>query len=87
MAAQTSTTQPYRHIIGDLAIRFFNFTSVANSDTLTVNGLSDILDVIITPNAAAGAANAPAATWAGNVVTFLSNGAWGGTVAVISRVG
>jgi len=87
MAAQIPSNTPYRHIIGDLATRFFNLTSVANNDTLTVAGIQDILDVIITPNTTAGAANAPAATWSGNVVTFLSGGAWGGTVQVISRVG
>ena len=87
MAVQTPSNSPYRHIVGDLSVRFFNLTSVGNNDTLTVAGVSDILDVIITPNTTAGAAYAPAATWSGNVVTFLSGGAWGGTVAVVSRVG
>lgn len=89
MAALVSTTQPIRHILGDLAVRFFTFAaaSVNTGDTLTIPGVGQILDVLITANAAAGAANDPAATWTGSVVTFLSGGAWGGTVAVVSRVG
>lgn len=87
MAALTSSTSPIRHVIGDLAVRFFTFAAVNDADTLTVSGLSQILDVIITPNATAGGANDPAAVWTGNVVTFHSGGAWGGTVLVLSRVG
>lgn len=86
MAVQLSTTSPYRHIIGDLSVRFFTLTTVNDADTLTVPG-GDILIVNIMPNTAAGNANDPCATWAGNVVTFHSNGAWGGVVQVFTRVG
>lgn len=82
MAALTPTNSPYRHIIGDLAVRFFNISGT-NGDTLTVSGIADILDVVCTPTTAI----AFGATWAQNVVTFITAGAFAGTVAVISRVG
>lgn len=87
MAAILSTTPVTRHVLGDLAVRFFTLAVVANLDTLTIPGISQILDVVITANTTAGMANEPAATWSGATVTFLSGGAWGGTVAVYSRVG
>lgn len=87
MAAKISTTAVQRHVTGDLAVRFYTLSAVADADTLTVPGLTQILDVIITPNATAGAANDPAAVWTGNVITFHSGGAWSGTVRVESRVG
>lgn len=81
MSALSPTNSPYRHI-GDLAVRFFNLSGT-NGDTLTVNGITDILLVIATPTTAI----AIGATWTGNVITFVTAGAWAGTVAVISRVG
>ena len=87
MAALSPTNSPYRHVLGDLAVRFFALTTVNNNDTLTIGGITDILFVSVEANTVAGAANDPTATFSGNVITFLSGGAWGGTVAVFSRVG
>jgi hypothetical protein len=88
MAALSPTNVPSKHVLGDIVVRFYNFTTVNTGDTLTIAGLGGtILQVSITPNTAAGGANDPAATWTGSVVTFLSAGAWGGTVSVFSRTG
>lgn len=82
MAALSPTNSPYRHVIGDLAVRFFTLSGT-NGDTLTVSGIADILDVLCTPTTAIDLG----ATWTGNVVTFVTAGAWAGTIAVVSRVG
>lgn len=82
MAALVATNQPTRHIIGDLAIRFYQLSGT-NGDTLTVPGTSQILHVDPTPTTAIDLA----ATVSGNVITFVSAGAWAANVAVISRTG
>jgi hypothetical protein len=84
MAALTPTNQPLRHIIGDLAIRFYTLAAVTPGDTLQVPQIQ-ALAVIITPTTAV----ANGATWAGaasgTLITFA--GTWAGTVTVISRAG
>lgn len=87
MAAQVSTTPVTRHVLGDLVARFFTLSGVGDADTLTIPGIANIKDVVITPNATAGAANYPGAIWVGPVITFHSGGVWSGTVMVISREG
>ncbi len=82
MAALVSTTAPTRHIVGDLAVRFFTLSGT-NGDTLTVPGVADIQFVGCTPTTAI----AFGATWSGSTITFVTSGAFAGTVAVYSRVG
>lgn len=82
MAAITSTTSVVRHILGDLAVRYFTLSG-NNGDTLTVNGISQVLQVTVTPTTAISVG----ATVSGNVVTFVTSGAWAATVGVFSRVG
>lgn len=82
MAAILSSTPVYRHIVGDLAVRFFTLSG-GNGDTLSVTGISDILNVTVTPTTAISVG----ATWTGSTVTFVTGGAWAGTAAVYSRVG
>lgn len=83
MAAQSSTTAVYRHVLGDLVVRYFTLATVADNDTLTVTSNPYMVDIM--PSASASAANNPCASWSGNVITFHSGGAWSGTVAVYSR--
>lgn len=82
MAALTSTTAPRRHVLGDCAMRTFTLSG-DNGDTLTIPGIANIQAVIATPTTAI----ALGATWSGNVITFVTAGAWAGSVSVISRVG
>jgi hypothetical protein len=85
MAALNPTNSPYRHIIGDLAVRFYNLTgSGTTGDTLLIPGITDILDVTVTPVTGA---TAFLTSWTGNTITFTVTGAWTATVAVFSRVG
>lgn len=85
MAALVATNSPTRHVIGDLAVRFFNLTgSGTTGDTLTVSGVSDILQVVVSPLTGA---TAFLVAISGNVITFTVTGAWTATVAVYSRVG
>lgn len=87
MAAQTPTNQMTRHVMGDLVARFATLSTVADADTLTIAGIGNIKDVIITPSATAGATNDPCASWSGNVITFHSGGTWSGVVMILSREG
>jgi len=82
MAALNATNTPQRHILGDLASRFFDLSG-NNGDTFTIPGISSIRQVIITPTTAI----AVGATWVGNVITFISAGAWAARVGVLSREG
>lgn len=85
MAALVSTNTPLRHIFGDVAIRFFNLTgSGTTGDTLTVSGVTNILQVVVSPTTGA---TAFLVSVVGNVITFTVTGAWTATVAVYSRVG
>lgn len=82
MAALNSSTAVTRHITGDLSVRFFTLSGT-NGDTLTVPGVSDILFVSARPTTAI----AIGATWTGNVITFVTSGAFAATIEVVSRVG
>ena len=82
MAALTSTTAPYRHITGDLSMRFYTLSG-NNGDTLTIPGVIDILQADPVPTTSINLG----CTFSGNVVTFVSGGAWTATVMVVSRVG
>ena len=82
MAALQPTNTPSRHVIGDLVMRFYNLSG-NNGDTLTVAGASQILQADPVPTTAISLA----CTFSGNVITFVSAGAWTATVMVTSRVG
>ena len=82
MAALTPTNTPRRHVFGDYAVRHY-VLSGNNGDTLTPTPQADIAFLAITPTTAI----AVGATIAGNVITFVTAGAWAATVAVFSRVG
>ena len=82
MAALTSTTQPYRHVVGDLVMRFYTLSG-NNGDTLTIPGAVSILQADPVPTTAINIG----ATIAGNVITFVTSGAWTATVMVTMREG
>ena len=87
MAAIAVTNKPVRYVVGPLVIHRYTSTAVANGATLTIPGISNIEIVLITPSTATYGGYYPAATWSGNVITFASSNAWGGTILVISRTG
>ena len=87
MAAVTVTNKPGRHVLGDLVLRRYVLSAVANGSTLTVPGVSMIEVVTITPTNTTSAGYNPAASVSGNVITFTSSNAWSGLVMVISRTG
>lgn len=82
MAALVSTTAPYRHVLGDLVMRFYTLSG-NNGDTLTIPGTVTILQADPVPTTAINIG----CTFSGNVVTFVSGGAWMANVMVTSRVG
>ena len=87
MAAKTPTNKPERHVLGDLVWHRYVLSAVANGDTLTVAGISTILEVNISPTTTTYAGYNPAASVSGNVITFTSSNAWSGVVSVMSRTG
>ena len=82
LAVLSSATPPYRHVAGDLVFRFYTVTG-NNGDTLTIPGMSVIYqaDPVPTTTVAMGC------TIAGNVVTFVSGGAFTATVMIVGREG
>ena len=81
MAALQSTAPPYRHTLGDLVFRFFTLSG-ANGDTILTPG-GNILLAEVQPTTAISVGT----TVNGSTVTFVTGGAWAGTLLVISRTG
>lgn len=81
MAAITPTNTPNRHDTGDLIVRFYDLAGT-NGDTFTIQG-GNIRIVIPIPTTAI----AIGATLTGNVITFVTAGAWAAKVAVWTRTG
>lgn len=82
MAALVSSKVPSRHVLGDVVARVFTLSGT-NGDTLTIAGISQIVWVGCTPTTAIDFG----ATWSGNVVTFITAGAFAGSVVVLSLAG
>ena len=82
MAAVTQTSSPYRHVLGDLAVRVFTFTG-STGDTLST-GMQQILWIGTSPGSLI-----TATTWtAAGVVTFTSSAPMTGErIIVFARVG
>lgn len=82
MAALQSTTQPYRHVLGDLVTRIYTLAG-NNGDTLTLTGMGPILlaDVTSFTTTSVGL------TIANNVITFVTTGAWSGLLQIFTRWG
>ncbi len=82
MAAATITATSRRVVMGDVVQ--YNYTlTVANTNTLTVQGMKSIKWVGITNPLATDTAGA---TWSGNVITFATGGTITGMhVMVIGR--
>lgn len=90
MAAVTQNAQPYRHVIGDLVVRFFNISGASGSTLNT--GMSGILFVQPQQSTAAGTISlitAVSVNTQTGVVTFTTGGGAMVTeiVMVIARVG
>jgi hypothetical protein len=79
---QSTLANQYRHVIGDMVIRFFTLAG-NNGDTFVYPGAGDILEVNVAPTTAV----AVGVTWSGNTITFVTSGAWAASVSVIARVG
>jgi hypothetical protein len=85
MAALVSSTPIIRHIVGDLSVRYLTLTgSGTTGDTVTVTGVSDILQVVVTPTTST---NVIGVSVVGSVITFNVAGAWTAIASVWSRVG
>jgi len=82
MAALVPTNQPYRHVVGDLVMRFYNLSG-NNGDTLTIPGVSQILQADPCPTTAINIG----CTFSGSVITFVTTGPWAATMMVTMREG
>ena len=82
MAALIPTNTPSRHVIGDLVARFY-VLSGNNGDTLTIPGASLVLQADPVPTTSINIG----CTISGNVITFVTSGAWAATVMVTMREG
>lgn len=83
MPAQSPTNSPVRHVVGDMVLRHYDFTGVANGDTFTLPANEVVLQVDIAPTTSAAVGN----TRSNNVVTFVSGGTWAGRVTIWSKNG
>lgn len=81
MAAVTQTQPSYRHVIGDLACRFYTLT-ITNGQTLDT-GMQQIQGVFIQPATSNSITNVAIS---GGTITFTGTGT-ALTVLVIARVG
>jgi hypothetical protein len=87
VAAVTQNAQPYRHIFGDCAVRFFNISGASGSTLAT--GMQSIQFVAVQQSTAAGTASLVTAfSISGGTITFTSsNPMVTEIVMVIARVG
>lgn len=82
MAALIPSSPPYRHVMGDLVTRFYNLAG-NNGDTLTLVGMGPLLVADVTPTTAVSVGM----SIVGNVITFVTAGAWAGTLQIFTRWG